>query len=199
MPLYTIDELRGLGVETGLDDTNLGLLNTLVTDRMREYVEDAGYTFDADAGVTRRVQIGLIRLYLVNEIIRETDIGDARISFRSVRIEESRLLRRLTGPAWRTGSDAAVSEARFETTELTLTTMAVDLVATLGLVAGASYAVQNQSLDTVIWMATAAFDPGDSGAWLHLAPGGDATIGVDGPLWARTPAGDAVLVVTQAE
>ena len=200
MPLYTTDQLRGIGVETALDDTNLGLVNTLVTDRMMEYVEEAGYTFDTDAGVSRRVQLGLVRLYLVNEIIRETDIGDARISYRSVRIEESRLLRRLTGPAWQTGSDAPASEQpQFETQSVRLAPVAVDLVATLGLASGSSYLAQNQGPSTV-WLSTAVSDPGDAGAWLHLALGRDFTVeDIDGPLWARTPAGVAVLVVTLSE
>ena len=96
--MYSIGELRSLGVQTNLDDVAFAQLNTLVTDRIREY---AGEEFNADAAVSRRVQLGLVRLYLMHDGIRETDVGDARISYRSVRIEESRLLRRLTGPAWK--------------------------------------------------------------------------------------------------
>ena len=107
MALRTAQELKAVGIQTGLDDTELGnlvsMVDGIITDYVNEHTPEADRAAILDSAAAQSAQLQLVRLYLTDSSIREYQVGDVRLSPRSLRFEEPRILRRLVPTTIATG------------------------------------------------------------------------------------------------
>ena len=103
MALYTVAELRSLGIGRDEDDNAFTDLVQTVTGRITEYVNEHAPEADRaailDSALARTTSLLLVRLYLTRTAVVEDTYAGQSTTPRELRIEEPRLLRRLVGPS----------------------------------------------------------------------------------------------------